>query len=148
MKNILSARLSRLHNGEHFGFEEAVLGTLTPSLAGHLNLTAQRGQLRQLHDREAEVYRINQAYRQTKELARLDLFRDKTFNYIKNSVKYYLNTGDNAKKTAAAAVNFVLRPYRLDPVKGYIDNTADMGKFVDDMSVKPYPAHIATLGLT
>ena len=148
MNTILTVPLSQLHNGEHYEFEQAVLDVFTPIAALHVNLTDRRAQLQQTHNEEAEVYRTNQGYRQTKTLTGLDASRDKKFNYIKTTVSFYLDTGNEAQKAAAAAVAFVLRPYRLGPVRGYQDNTAELGKFVADMSAEPYPAHIATLGLT
>ena len=148
MKKVLTFTLSHLHNGEHYEFEGAILGIFTPALAAALNLTDRRAKLQRAHDRETEVYRTNQGYRQTKKLTELDAARDSRFNYIKTTVNLYLRVGDDAQKAAAEAVAFVLKPYRRGPVRGYSDNTAELGKFVVDMSVAPYPAHIATLGLT
>ena len=148
MKTILTLGLAHLHNGEHFKFEKDMLELFTPTMAANANLTEQRALLQQTHDEEAEVYRTNQAYQQTKTLTGLDASRDSRFNYIKATVTFYLRTGNEAQKAAAAAVDFVLKPYRLGPVRGYQDNTSELGKFVADMSAAPYPAHIATLGLT
>ena len=148
MKTILSMKLGHLHNGEHYEFENAVLEVFTPTVAANVNLTEQRALLQQTHDEEGEVYRANQAYRQTQTLTQLDAARDKKFNDIKFTVNFYLRMGDDAQKAAAAAVAFVLKPYVQGPVKGYQDNTAELGKFVTDMSVAPYITHIATLGLT
>jgi hypothetical protein len=117
-------------------------------VAANVHLTEQRNLLQQAHDDEAEVYRTNQAYRQTKTLTQLDATRDKKFSDVKFAVSFYLRMGSEAQKAAAEAVEFVLQPYRQGPAKGYQDNTAELGKFVTDMAAEPYPAHIAALGLT
>jgi hypothetical protein len=148
MKTILSLPLSQIHNGEHYEFENTILDVFTPAVAAGANLTEQHTQLRESHDEETEVYRTNQAYKQTKALVQLDTSRDKKFNFIKNVVGYYLETGDGARKAAAEEIDFILNPYRQGPVRGYQDNTAELGKFVVDMAAAPYPTHIATLGLT
>ena len=148
MKTIVTAAITLFHNGEHLNFENAVLGVLTPSLAAGLNLTEQRAQLQQAHDKEEEIYLTNQTYRQTQTLAQLDASRDRKFGDIKATVAFYRRMGNDAQKAAAEAVNFVLKPFRQAPAKGYMDNTAELDKFVTDMSVRPFPAHIAMLGLT
>ena len=47
MKKVLTITLSRLHNGEHYEFEDAVLAVFTPTVAANVNLTEQRTQLQQ-----------------------------------------------------------------------------------------------------
>jgi hypothetical protein len=148
MKRVITVALTSLHNGEHYEFENVVLDVFTPAVAADTNLTEQRTVLWEANNEETEVYRTNQAYKQTKTLVQLDTSRDKKFNFIKNVVGYYLETGDGARKAAAEEIDFILNPYRQGPVRGYQDNTAELGKFVVDMSVAPYPTHIATLGLT
>ncbi|MDR3118849.1 MAG: DUF6261 family protein [Mediterranea sp.] len=148
MKKMITVALSRLHNGEHFEFEKILLDALTPSVAAGLNLMAQRNQLNQLHRKEGEVYLTNRAYEQTEELTRLDDLRGKEFRYIRRTVKFYLTAGSKTQQSAADEVAFMLQPYRHSLKKNYQDSTAELGKFVLDMSAAPYPAHIATLGLT
>jgi hypothetical protein len=125
-----------------------VLELLTPALASELKLTTQRNLLEQYHLREEEVYRINREYRQTREIMSLDDLRDRKFGDIKTTVAYYTRMGTEAEQSAAAAIKYVLKPYRKGAGKGYVDNTAEMGKFVLDMSAPPFPEYIAMLNLT
>jgi hypothetical protein len=95
-----------------------------------------------------EVYRTNQQYEQTSDIQQLDLERDEQFITFKVAVDYYKRGGTPAQKSAAKAIDYLLKPYRYAAGRSYANNTAELRDFMRDMQVAPYAAHLATLGLT
>jgi hypothetical protein len=148
MKNIDNVNLHIVQNGEHFKFSAGVLKVLKPSLVASTNLVPQRAQLQQTYDKMGEVYLLNRAYEKTSTIQELDHDRDQQFKGFKGAITFYQATGTAAQKSAAAAIAFLLKPYKLAAGKSYINNTAQLGKFIVDVTAPTYAAHLTTLNLT
>jgi hypothetical protein len=148
MKKVTVVYLGHAHNGEHYKFENDVLSVFTPELATTLNLSTQRAAMQQIHEKIGEVFRLNQAYQQTSTIQQLDHERDQRFSTFKAGVDFYQRGGTAAQQAAATAIEYVLKPYRKAAVKGYADNTAELGKLIVDIQTPTNAAHLATLGLT
>jgi hypothetical protein len=148
-KKIFPLDLSRLHNAEHYQFGEDFLVAFPSELAESLNLSAQRGSFLSDQEKAKEVFLVNRKFDETENIKQADADRDKLMKaFIQSIASYAGGSGTTVQQTAAEAVGRLLEPYRGAPNKSYVKNTAELGKFVEDVQKAPYAAHLTTLGLT
>jgi cytochrome c556 len=147
-KEVTQIKLSHLYNTEHYLLGSDFLTVVTPELAENFNFSEVRERCRMIHEKEDKVLMVNQQSLQTEEIRALDKVRDKRLSDFKATVTFYLRTGTEAQREAAQLLDHLLKPSRNAARKSYVENTSELGKFVDDVKGERYAQPLARLGLT
>jgi hypothetical protein len=148
LAKILRLIWSHLRNAEHYQLFLEIMQIYTPQLAALLGMSEHQAQLQAYFDSESVLFIRSQKYKQTAALQELDHARDELFRGFKSGIIFYKNTGTDAQKAAANAINFLLASYRKAAGKSYVENSAQMGKFIIDVQAPEYAPHLVTLNLT
>jgi uncharacterized coiled-coil protein SlyX len=148
MKEVLSSNIARSQNGEHFNYGTDFLSAFTAAFAAKVKLTKQREQLKLLHDKMGEVYIRNRAFEQTATIVELDHERDEQFKGFRAAITYYQKLGTAPQKAAAKSITYLLKPYQLAAGLSYTNNTAQLSKFILDVTSDTYAPHLVTLNMT
>jgi hypothetical protein len=148
MKKIPYLRMNSFRNAEYREFATSFLEAFPKSFAASVNLTTQRENYENLYEEYDKVFLLNRKLVLTARVQELDRERDVLFIAFKDSVSLHLRIGTEAQKIAAKEFDFMLTPYRKANLLDYEANSGELGKFLIDLEVAPWPANVETLQLT
>lgn len=147
MKEISEVYMSRGRNAEHFQLHASILGAVTETFATAYRISAVRQKYAEAFAREDEVYLLNQAFANTKEMDAEDRVCDSLFTTVNTTVAAYKNWPVEAKRTASEKLAFALKPFKGANGKPWAENRAMVTNCLQVLRGDACKAYVAELGL-
>lgn len=149
MKSIVEILyLARARNAEHYRLQEALLKAITVEFATKYQLTALLKAFSEAFKNEDSIYLQTRGFADTKELADLDVERDRLFRLISLTIQSKELSLDETEAEAGTKLAYVLKPYKGAASKADAENTALVSDLVKKLQAADNSQYVETLKLT
>jgi hypothetical protein len=148
MNQTIRVRYRRLRNGEHSQLHRDQSGAVSRDKAVEYGFEDEYDAYAAARADEEAILKPAQGYEDTPEVEEKDHARDRLLLYVDGTIRTNLYAPDEAKRTAAVALDFNRKNYKTTVRKSYADETALIRNYCHDLKSAAKAPHLATLGLT
>lgn len=147
MKAIQKHKFSHMQHAEHYQFNDDVLCILAQEMEGRAELAALIGEYRARFATERKAFPVRRGYQETKEIRLLDKERNERYLRLKQLVDSLLRHPDEAMRTAAKSIAFVLKEFRYIYLRSHSTKSAELTRLVSLLNKEKYAEEVTTLGI-
>lgn len=139
--------LSRLKNAEHFDLMEAIVTGVRAQMKNFPLLGGQWNTLEECFRREDEIYKSSQRVEETNVIEEADKKRARSTRRIRQFIASAAKSDNTAEREAAESLRFVVQLYKDATYAPYVENSALITNFLDDLLSEKHHEAVTQLNL-
>ncbi|MDR0428984.1 MAG: DUF6261 family protein [Tannerellaceae bacterium] len=147
MKEISRPSFRLVRDGEHYDYHSNVLSVVTPVIAKEYKMEEIRLVYERFFKREDEAFSRNRGFEETKEIQVANKKRDEFFLFIKRTIENMRFHPDPTIKAYWQQLYEGLDPYKNAHRTSYLENTALIFSFIEEMKKEEYRETLKNLDL-
>lgn len=147
VKEIARPSFRLVRDGEHFDYHSKVLNAISPIIAKEYKMEEIRLIYERAFKREDEAYSRNRGFEETKEIQVANKKRDEFFLFIKRTIENMRFHPDTTIKAYYQQLYEGLEPFKNAHRTSYLENTALIFSFIEEMRKEEYRETLKNLDL-
>ena len=146
MKKFFTLDKSRLTNGQHFAFITAFTQEIQAISGAPAKLQATFDAMVEAQKVEDKYLKMAQGSELTGKIREADTLRDESYRKLRDIVKVWAGSGTEPQATAAAALQRVIKTYKINTSAQMDEESGLMANLITDLSTADMQANIKAIG--